>query len=442
MSSDSPIPPTIDTDNLKEVINLMRQHYRDRAWLIENEEEVHRTIQRGLNLNATTLLDSVDLALGVMNVTLTLESYPRWNKLLVEVFNAVLRYKPELIPDVAEALSFKRIANDNAGEIRTKHADIYMLGGKVKQAQDKLEIALEKITQALQYAEDERLEDQPILREIMLMVYIGFFRTETFTQSAYFKPEYIQEALYLAYDSEDFYHQALLYQALSGVYTHRGELTKALGYGMTSLGYFHARTFHHPEAFRASSKSALILGGAYRIHGLYKHAQQMFEKALEYSQSMPLPDTAQLNIISYELAVVAMHNGDYETARDNLLKAHEYYSNLKAPNYQASTSHSLGLVYTELKEFDEAEMYFKAAIAAWDKLNHPLNRAAVQRDRGYMEEKRGDIGSAVEYWADALVILYGLDPNIKLNQMMKEWLTEQLRKYGFSDADLALITKK
>jgi len=156
----------------------------------------------------------------------------------------------------------------------------------------------------------------------------------------------------------DFYTRALsydkknpdIYKNLSMTYRHKKDFDKALETAEKSASI-------NPE----DTESKILLGNIYFETGKYDEAVAAYRDVLEKS-----PDNAR---VLYNMGSALMQKGDEFAAM-------EYFKKAGAADRIGEVAHKaysrLGVIYTERKDFAEAEKYLKeaAAIRPGDALNH------------------------------------------------------------------------
>ncbi len=161
----------------------------------------------------------------------------------------------------------------------------------------------------------------------------------------------------------------------------------------------------------SSSRDTINLGTAYRSRGNFYFKNQkldssyyFYRKAEKiYNKLKDQPNYA--NLLMNE-GIVQYSIGDYLGAELSLNKAHNIFKEIKVYNKIYGSLDQLGLVSTELKEYDKGISYFKSALEAINDL--PLKEDRVyyntvcKNNIGYLYLKSKQYEKGAYYFEDAL----------------------------------------
>jgi hypothetical protein len=208
------------------------------------------------------------------------QDFRRWAQLLCDALNLAYDLKDD----------------DLLTRIYTLLGQSYLIEGDVRPARIAFDMAIERAA--------EKHAD-----ELMLLATIGLLKTQTYQPSEEMTPLLVAHALALSARLDDPTISAWLHLALANFYTHRAEPARALGYGMTALGYW----FQRGNALEIG-KAAQAVASAYRSAMLLKRAREAIDTAHFYLwQTSNLP---YRGIVFYERGAIDLLAERYDTAEE------------------------------------------------------------------------------------------------------------------------------
>jgi tetratricopeptide (TPR) repeat protein len=297
---------------------------------------------------------------------------------------------------------------------------LYALMGQGHLTRGNLKLAQAAYNNALSQAQDY-INDPLVAEEIMLLVYIGQIRMETYAYTDQFTPERVAKIRALARRIDDPMLTAYLHQALAAAYAHRAESEQALGYGMTALGYWMLRG--RPLEI---ARAAHALSMAYSRALLLTQAEQTAEFAYRHVQRDE--HTQYSAIISQQRGTIASQKADWREAVKWLEAARESYRALGWEQHEAMTERSLALSYIPQKLFGKATASLDRADAVWERIPNAYEQAAIASTRGYLEGQRGDIEAALADLRAALFLCAGI-PEMKARSVLVQSIHDDIAFY-------------
>ncbi|MFI9381042.1 BTAD domain-containing putative transcriptional regulator [Kutzneria sp. NPDC052558] len=152
-----------------------------------------------------------------------------------------------------------------------------------------------------------------------------------------------------------------------------------------------------------ASKASLYVGlGRLRLE------QDRFDEAADYygralAVYERLGDANNVAVCKLELASVLRERGDLVEAKQTLLAvAPELASGGHSPQVQARAWHGLGMVLTELGEFDASLVQLNRALSEYERLADRFGQALMLRSIGITHRAMGDLVAAEKFCGEAL----------------------------------------
>jgi signal transduction histidine kinase/lipopolysaccharide biosynthesis regulator YciM len=170
------------------------------------------------------------------------------------------------------------------------------------------------------------------------------------------------------------------------------------------------------EKLAAALKLDYEIGLALKIKGNIHFIRGEMEPALNYYSSALAPahessDNKLLGDLYYNLGRSYTNTGSYSSALENLHKSLSYRQDLPTREDESSSLNSIGLIYWEQQEYQQAIHFFQAAAEMTDQTQHPKLSAAIFNNLGNALLKSGDTAAAGEAYIISLRIkeTYGDD---------------------------------
>ena len=207
--------------------------------------------------------------------------------------------------------------------------------------------------------------------------------------------EFLKEAILLAKNHDIDENLIDILFGLSQAYIQIDDKEKSLEY--SNLALEEAKNIN---TYYEISRAYLSLGNCYTTMLDYKIAKDSYEKALTHAIDGELDE----NLV----ATIEMNIGNIYKNTLDLLKALEYYEKveklyLKTKFEEIYTLYiNMGIVYTKLHRFDEAQEYLNVSLEFYKKLEKHDDIATCLINLGRLEEEIGDSKKAKEYHLEAL----------------------------------------
>ena len=205
--------------------------------------------------------------------------------------------------------------------------------------------------------------------------------------------------------SETQFQQAIAHAEAIDHPAHLGVAYNALGVTCYDMGDLHRTAEYFERAyelfmeigFQSAVASALNqLTGLYLEQGRYALAHDHALKAQTANQVAYLYPTDSL--IEINLAEIAYHQEDYETARQRLQSAQANLQRIEQTIFYAIVLQIWGdMCYSE-GGFDEAVMWYEQSLARFQKLGDATSEAKVQFGLGQVALRRGAHETALTYF--------------------------------------------
>lgn len=151
------------------------------------------------------------------------------------------------------------------------------------------------------------------------------------------------------------------------------------------------------------SKDSLNLARSYRYKANYLKRKQSSDSSFYYYNKaekiyFKIKDHVNAANILYNKSIVQYDVGDYLGAELSLSKAYRIYKNTKEKEKIYSVCNQLGLVYTEINEYDKAIFYYRKALEIVKDLNtlnqeHPV--AVCYNNIGYLYLRQNKYDQAI-----------------------------------------------
>src|SRR5215213_6375508 len=192
-----------------ERLKELRSHYNDPAWLLNNADDLYGIIRTGVFV--PPIYDrAVEALFAIAPHMLTRDDFRRWS----ELFCDALAVTSDLKNDKILTRIYHFLGQS------------YTLSGEVRPARAAFDTVIEHAS--------ERQAN-----EMLLLAYIGLFKTQSYHINGDFTPELVKTVLALAKTVDDGWYSASLHYALTLVYNYRVNTTAALGHGQMAYAYWH-----------------------------------------------------------------------------------------------------------------------------------------------------------------------------------------------------------
>ncbi|AOS83873.1 hypothetical protein BIU88_06735 [Chlorobaculum limnaeum] len=140
----------------------------------------------------------------------------------------------------------------------------------------------------------------------------------------------------------------------------------------------------------------------------FQEAEVTYSKALELWDGMTIPSSEQKGTaratILHQLGMVAQEQRKYEEAEGYFKDALAIKIEYNARYEQASTLHQLGRVAQEQRKYAEAERYYKDALAIKIEYNARYEQAGTLHQLGIVAQAQQKYDEAEQYYKEALAI--------------------------------------
>ncbi len=388
--------PSIANDVVRQWLDRVQFHAYDQAWLTMQADRIAQILWAALNRGEFSL-EATNTLITIAPHMLTHHDVDGWVQLLFTALGGAYNIHDDELQ----------------GRLYAIMGQGHTLQGSVKQARTTYELAIG-------HAEDY-ITDRLLAEEIELMAYIGLFRTQTYLYTDQFSPERVTEVCALARKIDDPMLTANLYQALAGAYAHRADLERALGYGMTALGYWYQRG-RPLEIARAAHTLAM----AYSRQSLLVQAEQAVEIACRHVERAG--NDQYTAIIGYERGIIASQQAKWEQAENWLRIARAGFAALGWDQHKAMVDRSIALTYIPQHRYGEAETHLNEAASIWARNENWYERAGVMATRGYLEAERGNSDTALRHYEEALVLCKQI-PEMAARDLLYDSIIADLGNY-------------
>ena len=192
-----------------------------------------------------------------------------------------------------------------------------------------------------------------------------------------------------------------------------------------SQAYWEECEFYISEATRIfasiSSKSGLakcenMLGTFYGEKGEFDKAQKHLENALTLLEADDLSSHA---MILTNLGIINTINGDYEKAVWNYKNAVEKFEKLNDVRRLSRVYHNLGMLYSQMENFDAALDEFNKCITVSMDNNYLSNCAVAYIGKAYVYTKLKNSALANAYTDKAMEIAYKINDTLSIADIYK-----------------------
>jgi len=96
-------------------------------------------------------------------------------------------------------------------------------------------------------------------------------------------------------------------------------------------------------------------------------------------------------------AIIYRHIGRYDASLEHAYKAYQYFKRVNAPNRIAKAANEMGLVYTRLMQFDNAERFYLTTIGLPKDKLEPRTLATALREMGVSKWHSSDYSTALNF---------------------------------------------
>jgi tetratricopeptide (TPR) repeat protein len=183
--------------------------------------------------------------------------------------------------------------------------------------------------------------------------------------------------------------------------------------------------FYITEASRIfesiSSKSGIVkcenmLGTLLGEKGEFDKARKHFENALELIKDDDLSSQA---MILTNLGIINTVNEDFEKAVWNYKNASEGFEELKDNRRLARVYHNLGMLYSQMKKYDDALDEFNKCITISKEMDYLSNCAVAYIGKAYIYIQQKNSALAEAYTDKAMEIAYKIDDTLSIADIYK-----------------------
>jgi tetratricopeptide (TPR) repeat protein len=379
----------MNLSDVERMLSLLREHHRNPAWLKANAAPLHDIMRFGLD--RPQVQDRIiEWLFTIAPHMLVHDQYKRWSELILQ---ALLR-------------AFNLRNDTLIGRVWVLMGDSKMLGGDARTAS----IAYNNAFQRAQARKSD---------ELMLLAYIGLFKTQTYNFSQDFTTSSISRALALADSLHDPILTAWLYRALAMLYVHRDEFALGFMYAQAAFAFWYARG----RRAETADLAAVLAHCARRIG---RDALALQVRAV--ADHMGGDDQRTAAFTLYDRAIEDYLKGDYEAAIARLGEAMSRYQALRFEHQVTMCYHMLGLVHTERPDERRlARVALGRALEGWQALDNRFEQASALQAWGYLEVVSGNYDAARLLLLDALRLLRTL-PVMPSTQDIEQRVWDTLRE--------------
>lgn len=198
--------------------------------------------------------------------------------------------------------------------------------------------------------------------------------------------------------------------------SHLGVLSMFQGEFIQAEDYF-SRSLKINETFNRNTKDIANIhqkiGAALKEQGQFDKALEHYQQALQIYEHLGY-DGMILTDTLISLGALFGESAKFEQAEKFLLRAHSILEKHASDMQLANCKDNLGLVKKNLGKFDEAEKYFKSALAI--NLDIDPNSSGVAsnlNNLGALAKDEGNIDAAIDFFTKSLTICESIAPESK-----------------------------
>jgi len=234
-----------------------------------------------------------------------------------------------------------------------------------------------------------------------------------------------QQALEIAYASQDSFAVGLAYLDLSQIYLKSQNFQEGLVVAQKAHEIF------SQIGQTKSSVVALINVVSFQAQlGKWAEAEQVSAQLM-----LTLDTSADIQSISQlknNLGVAAFKQGDYAKAEKVWQEALQLSSQVQNPTEMANLYNNLGMVYTKLKEWETAEMMLLESAKAYLELGNVFLWANAQDNLAELYEARGETAVSQQIVKEAITVLQTIEKSPHRQKLLAN-MALRMEKYTSSN---------
>lgn len=389
-----------DSGNISDWLPDLRRHCHDYAWMEQHFEALYRATAAAVD-QPWLIIEAIEALEHINDYARTRRDYERWQPLLFT------------------ALDHTRIMKDE----ELQSCVLRLIGPDWAQYGED-ELALDVLRHSGECADG--WTDSP---EVLLRIRIEMIKTRLRQTSGGVQESLVADVLALAAAVEDWPLLGATHQALAVYYLYCLDTPHALGHAQMAYSIWHTLGRESEMA-----ETALTLAEIYRVGECFPHARvhlrRVYRQVKARDQDGKGSEEHRIAYSLYERGVMFLQEGEYNKAKHWLGSAKDRFADLDYPILMTAVHHSLGLVLTELAQFDEAEENLDYAMMFWERLGNQQEHANAIYARGYLEQQRGDSLWALDWYERALQACESVEETpllVRLREKIHESIQEVSR---------------
>ncbi|MCD4745518.1 MAG: tetratricopeptide repeat protein [Bacteroidales bacterium] len=191
---------------------------------------------------------------------------------------------------------------------------------------------------------------------------------------------------------------AIILSNMGNIYSHIGNVTRALGFFLISLEYTEQLFIKHPNDQEIIITYIYILnniGLLYLELEDYKKALGFIDKAFNISREAEMKD--QIALCLNNIGLINIKNQNFKEAKQNYLEALEINEKIGDSLTMSGNMNNLGLIYEKQKKCLEALDYYKSSLLISKRINYKYGIANTYGNIGKIYTEINRLDSAVFY---------------------------------------------
>lgn len=379
-----------DRDFLAQCLTVIADHLGDHIWIVNQIEGVHRVLQSALETDPL-VHRAISLFTQLVPDFLLTDSF---TVPLERAFQALLRAMDLKDPNLLT-------------QIVSLMASLHPLKGEVHRA-------YQNVSTAIRYAQDATEI------EARLRAYVRIIEALSYRRFANMPPTLIEETLRLTSMIVDPRLMAEVHLVMAHMYNHTEELKKALDHGHTA---FSLADQLQDNTFKMRSR--LMLAVTCRLMGDTNAAEDYIQSAFEFKDGVS--SERRLGFMLCELAGLRFEQKNYAEAEQIYLRAKAIFEKLQQRNHVVLADHGLGLVWTQMKRYDDARTVLFRVLDEYRWNHNTYGVADISYALGRCEMLAGNVRAALTFLRTAHGLAYQLDPSPARDYLL-HWIQDWLKR--------------
>ncbi len=241
--------------------------------------------------------------------------------------------------------------------------------------------------------------------------------------------EMARSGLELARQKESFLLGAEFANEIGRCFSVIAQYDSALSYFFIAEGF--VQLVNNPQL-----QAAILvnIGGAYSYLNEYKQSLRYYNRVLS------LEDSSKNFQVYLNMADIYQNQGNYDKARDNLLKSLSIAERKQNNSARAATMTAIGENYKTIGDYVEAEQWFENALTLNEEVGNVFGEVLVLNHLGDLKSKMGELDDAQRSFETALLINEALN-NADYESALLTNLGVVYRKKGKYDEALRLVER-